>query len=61
MKRKFKSSIRVLDSGALRGECTCGWVGNALGQNRGVDLAIKSVNREIEEHEHLPQPKKGKK
>ena len=58
---KFKSNIKVLDSSALQGVCSCGWTGNALAQSAGLALAMAGVQSEIQGHKHMPQPKKIRK
>lgn len=57
---KYKTRIRVLDSGALQGVCSCTWVGNALAQSSGVAAAMAAVQSEIQAHKHIPKPKKVK-
>lgn len=58
---KFKTRIKVLESSALMGVCSCGWAGNALAQSSGLATAMAAVQSEIQAHKHLPQPKKEKK
>lgn len=57
---KYKSRIKVLDSGALQGVCSCSWVGNALAQTSGLSVAMAAVQSEIQAHTHVPKPKKKK-
>lgn len=56
--KKFKSSIKVLDNGSLQPNCKCGWCGNAFTQTPDLMLALQTARAEIEQHKHLPQPKK---
>lgn len=58
---KYKTRIKVLESSALQGVCSCGWVGNALAQSSGLSVAMTAVQSEIQGHKHLPQPKKERK
>lgn len=51
--KKYKTKTEVLDSGALRGVCSCGWRGNALAQSSGLTVAIAAVAEEIKTHKHL--------
>lgn len=56
-----KTSIKVLDNGALQGVCSCSWKGNAFVQKSGLTSAITAAGNEIAEHKCLPQPKKPRK
>lgn len=58
---KYKSRIKVLESSALQGICSCGWTGNALAQSSGLATAMAAVQSEIQGHAHIPKPKKEKK
>lgn len=57
---KYKARIKVLESSALQGICSCGWVGNALAQTSGLAVALAAVQSEIQGHSHVPKPKKEK-
>ncbi len=57
---KYKTRIKILDSGALCGVCLCGWSGNAIAQTAGLDKAMAAVQSEIQGHTHVPKPKKEK-
>ena len=59
--KKYKTRIKVLDSGALQGVCSCTWEGNALAQSSGLTKAMEAVQKEIQSHKHIPAPPKEKK
>jgi hypothetical protein len=58
---KYKSRIKVLDSGSVQGVCSCTWAGTVFTQDGGIALVLATVQSEIQSHKHVPKPKKEKK
>jgi len=59
--KKYKTAINVLDNRSLRGVCSCGWVQSMAVLQTDLSAAMAAVQSEIQEHKHLPTPKKEKK
>ncbi len=57
--KKYKYKLKVMDSGALRPTCSCGWESDvSFAQFSGLAAAIEAANDYYSTHTHIKKVKK---
>lgn len=59
--RKYKTTIKVLDESLFQGVCSCTWEGSRMAAKTDLGKTLAAIQSEIQAHNHIPKPKKGKK